>query len=635
MQRTLRRSVAILCIICVAIYIGISLSHTSSNNASSTSDVYQRRLNERRQGLGGCVPPKLNPFEGEYAKYFHPVDPVKCSDDPDWVTVSNGTVFIKPEAIKKHGSISCKLTYYDRIDDFRNTDKESVDLFDSKPLELKWDFFKVRCTAADKNVYENTHAGIRYVPQFHKRPLNIEAGLGLDVLMLGFDSLSHMTYMRKLKKTYKYFIETLQGTVLEGYNIVGDGTPQALIPIFTGKTELELPRTLKRLAKKEFVDVYPLVWKDFQKQGYVTAWAEDCPHIGTFTYRMVGFKEPPTDHYMRTFHVTARAEYFRKHKNLCLGSKRRSELFLDWIQDFYTMYAKRPKFTFAFHSEVSHGDNNLVETADEDLYNTLKFLNDGNYLRNTVVILMSDHGARFSSLRSTLQGKQEERLPFFGFAFPKWFQTKHSDAFKNFKANAEKLTTPFDLYPTFRDILNYTGPGVGDLNNRGISLFKNIPSKRSCEDAQIETHWCACLNWQTLQEDEPDVIQAADHVVKTVNRITLPQRKLCSELKLDKVLRAQMLLPQKNLLKFKKTNDADGFNADLSDDTAVNKIIYQVWVYTSPGNGLFEVTLTFDSGSKAFTVDESSISRVNKYGDAPKCIEQEHEELRKYCYCYK
>jgi hypothetical protein len=51
-----------------------------------------------------------------------------------------------------------------------------------------------------------------------------------------------------------------------------------------------LPRTLKRLAKKDFVDVYPMVWKDFRKKGYVTAWAEDCPHIGTFTYRMVGFK---------------------------------------------------------------------------------------------------------------------------------------------------------------------------------------------------------------------------------------------------------------------------------------------------------------------------------------------------------
>jgi hypothetical protein len=42
-------------------------------------------------------------------------------------------------------------------------------------------------------------------------------------------------------------------------------------------------------------------------------------------------------------------------------------------------------------------------------------------------------GARFSSLRSSLQGKQEERLPFFGFSFPEWFKSKYSEAFQNFR----------------------------------------------------------------------------------------------------------------------------------------------------------------------------------------------------------
>jgi hypothetical protein len=57
----------------------------------------------------------------------------------------------------------------------------------------------------------------------------------VTILILGFDSLSHMTYRRKLAKTYQYFTENLKGIVLNGYNIVGDGTPQALIPIFTIK----------------------------------------------------------------------------------------------------------------------------------------------------------------------------------------------------------------------------------------------------------------------------------------------------------------------------------------------------------------------------------------------------------------
>lgn len=73
------------------------------------------------------------------------------------------------------------------------------------------------------------------------------------------------------------------------YNIVGDGTPQALIPILTGKTELELPDTRKRLSDSNFVNVYPFAWKDFKKNGYVTGFFEDLPYTGIFTYRLRGF----------------------------------------------------------------------------------------------------------------------------------------------------------------------------------------------------------------------------------------------------------------------------------------------------------------------------------------------------------
>ena len=43
-----------------------------------------------------------------------------------------------------------------------------------------------------------------------------------------------------MPKTYKYFVDSMGGMVLEGYNIVGDGTPQALLPILTGWSSLSL-----------------------------------------------------------------------------------------------------------------------------------------------------------------------------------------------------------------------------------------------------------------------------------------------------------------------------------------------------------------------------------------------------------
>lgn len=59
-------------------------------------------------------------------------------------------------------------------------------------------------------------------------------GLGLNVLMIGLDSLSNMMVQRRLPKLYSK-LKLMEAHILEGYNIVGDGTPQALIPILTGK----------------------------------------------------------------------------------------------------------------------------------------------------------------------------------------------------------------------------------------------------------------------------------------------------------------------------------------------------------------------------------------------------------------
>ncbi|VDM72817.1 unnamed protein product [Strongylus vulgaris] len=68
-------------------------------------------------------------------------------------------------------------------------------------------------------------------------------GSGLNVYFLGFDSLSQMSFRRKLPKSVQVIEETLGAVVLNGYNIVGDGTPQAFIPILTASTEEELPLT--------------------------------------------------------------------------------------------------------------------------------------------------------------------------------------------------------------------------------------------------------------------------------------------------------------------------------------------------------------------------------------------------------
>lgn len=87
----------------------------------------------------------------------------------------------------------------------------------------------------------------------------------------------------------------------------------------------------------------------------------------------------------------------------------------------------------------------------------------------------STNGAnRFADVRNTIQGKQEERLPFFAFAFPEWFAHKYPKAYRNFRKNADKLTTPFDVHRTLQDVLDLKNTGIGDLNQRSISLFSEV-----------------------------------------------------------------------------------------------------------------------------------------------------------------
>jgi hypothetical protein len=63
------------------------------------------------------------------------------------------------------------------------------------------------------------------------------------------------------------------------------------------------------------------------------------------------------------------------------------------------------------------------------------------------------------------------------------------------------------------------------------------------------------------------------------------------------------------MLEFKKSIDPDGLKADLSDDTAVINVVVQIWIYTKPGDGLFEVTVNHNlkKNTTAVSSDKSAL----------------------------
>ena len=592
--------------------------------------------NENQTDHLACVHPKLD--FGDPSKRQE-AGVLKCGPQ-DWVYINNGSLFIKPNVLEEYENVQCSYSPVQRVrgDDFHVTTHQIFYNF-TNGKQIDTDFFHILCTGISKEDqnevwHENIHSSISYKQAVNDRKENkelIKNSLGLNILMFGFDSVSQVVWRTHLTETYKYFIETLKGVVLEGYNIVGDGTPQALLPILTGKTEVELPEARKAFLGAKKVDDHPWIWKNLTNLGYVTQYGEDGAGAGTFQYRMLGFKEQPTDYYLRPLYLAKNAS---KHQRHCFGETPRHLNMLNWIKDLYHMYPYKRKFSFLFHSEYTHSEKNYrVQFADHDLKQFLEYMETSGHLNNTLLILMADHGPRYTLNRKSVQGKYEERLPYFSLRLPPWFQRVHPEAVRNLKVNSLRLTTPFDIHETLLDVVNFSEAGLGNVKQRGISLFKEIPVERTCENAAIAPHWCSCMNWTVIRTQSPQVNKAAIALVDKINSFTNEHRDICSILTVSSINSAVMFAPNIKILKFKQSQDTHGRIADLSDNMKASEILYQLTISVKPSGGQYEATIKHVIKNDQYKVDDKEISRINKYGNQPHCIMSQKPHLRPYCYC--
>ncbi|CAF0998420.1 unnamed protein product [Didymodactylos carnosus] len=530
----------------------------------------------------------------------------------------------------------------------------SVFLIYNMSIPILTDYFTIRCQENDitdstkrqiqpRQYPVQPRVSIRYDSIVRQRlenyTLQTKKNTTVDeynVLILGVDSVSRLHFERLMPKTYRYLTHELNGIVLKGYNVLGDGTPQQVIPMLTGYKEQELPSTLLRIKNSSFVDVYPFIWKDFERNGYVTAYAEDRMEYGTYTLRLRGFKNNPTDHYMPPFYLmkSTMALLYKKTTH-CVGSETPLELFLSYLKTFWKSYENNKKFYFGFFKMYTHDNYNMGQIGDNDLYKLLKHLRDTGELEKTIVSLMTDHGSRASDIRSTPQGKLEERLPFMSFILPSQFRQKYPHAYKALKANVDRFTTPFDIYATLKSLLNMKNLGnQGQIKQRSISLFDYVPVERTCDDINLEPHWCSCLEWKPVDITDELVQTAVKHIVEYINEILLEANSLCQRLYLDGVENVVMHKPNTALVTFSGSRDKDGRVPHYDIRNAVNSIMfYQITFKTKPNQAVYEATTQYLIKSKKFTTDYEHISRINRYESQAHCVEQTLSHLRKFCYC--
>ena len=218
----------------------------------------------------------------------------------DWVKIDDDGSFLHNKDVLRQFKLEIEECFYSNIkwktsdDDYLVTNKTKIN--HGETVNKKEEYFIVNCKSKNNQSFESAYAKI-----FKKPGNDIKRKNPFNVLFIGFDSVSRTDFIQNLSLTSNYLVNQLKSNILWRYNIVGDGTPAALIPILTSMHEHELPNTIRNTEDFSYVDeVYPFIWRNYSEYlNYSTLFLEEWPWIGTFQYRMVGMKKPPTNHYIR------------------------------------------------------------------------------------------------------------------------------------------------------------------------------------------------------------------------------------------------------------------------------------------------------------------------------------------------
>ncbi|KAF9407297.1 hypothetical protein HW555_012630 [Spodoptera exigua] len=644
--RIRRPMLVVLLIMCVSPIIFISMDQAKDmiQDISVTSRQFVKIKDKIVHGFNsvntekGCKIPRLDPFSlGTETNFAKPQ--YKCKSF-DWVQCHKSECRLVKNVLKNVKDVTCDYSNINYVNHKNYYYSYHKSVFGEEIVKLdRSDHVKIECTGRDvhfPNVsvhWRGVKTGFRNItltPDNNKNePYN--------VVILCLESVSHNGFIRNMKKSYKYLKEKMNATILNGYNIANDGTTGALYPLFTGKSENDLKEMNEFGMRRDNPSYF--IFNQLKPLGYRTAYFDDTGLISTpYQFR---FTYPPADHYLRPYSLARRNG--KPHRSLshhCIESVPQYQMLMHFVKECLLLDGK--KFIFSLIDDLSSENFTFVPSADDSLLDFLQTMTARRVLEDTLLIVMGDHGPRFSPIRSTHQGMLEERLPLMAIILPHKLIKARPLALKALVNNKDVLTTPLDIFTTILDVLGIDEVEPPDKLDgfdlpRALSLLGPIPDTRSCGEAGIMPHWCTCGTWTNLSKSDQFYDQVAMQLAEYINSISEEERSQCLPrylVKIDWVVHQTGKDYQSKLYNYFEKQKLSHHHAYLGDVKTPDDY-YQIRIVMDPGHAIYEGTMIYIPSKDFFMVAERDISRVNAYGDESSCISDTHPHLNKYCYCNK
>ena len=339
-----------------------------------------------------------------------------------------------------------------------------------------------------KNIHGEMNINLNYNKTLSKERILLENNsipYSNNIIILYIDSVSRVNSLRQLKKTLKFFEQFMpyKGAFQENnpsenfhsfqffkYQSFFLHTPYNYPLLFYGRTR-----------NRSIV----LITKHLKENGYVTCYSgELCNKDNTRTLHNLTTEEV----YDHQFII---CDPNRDNLNIntirCLYGKQTIEHLYEYGGQFWRKYKENRKFLSIVSNDGHEGTLEVLKYADNITFNFLNNLFNENLLKDSSIILVSDHGVGMPSIYYPYDFyKLEEQLPMLYVIINDRKNISYEEQYKYMNENQQTFISSYDIYNTignlifgdkYKVIKNKTDDKDTPKSQYGKSLFDKIDQK--------------------------------------------------------------------------------------------------------------------------------------------------------------
>ena len=414
---------------------------------------------------------------------------------------------IKVDAKKKYLSNSPTLNEETKVIGLPLTNKDPVCFLDGIDETVIMKYFRSHLIDMDnkniinkniseiiidfsKNKFGEMFINVKYNETLSKERKKLENNtipFSNNIMIIYLDSVSRANAIRQLKKTMNFFEKFIsyKGGFHERYPTENFHSFQFFkYHSFREHTRGNYPRLI--YGNERNTTKLVRITKYLKENGYITSYSADCcMRDNTRIYHNLTIDEVD-DHQMLL--CDPNKDNFNKNTIKCLYGKIHTEHLLEYTNQFWRIYKNNRKFSLISTNDAHEGTLESLKYLDDLIINYLNSLFIDNFLKDSSIFLLSDHGVGMPSIYFFNDFYQyEEQLPMLFLLINDRKNISYSEQYSNIYDNQQTFITAYDIYNTIAHLLY--GNKYEYIQNKSIyndtpkspygkSLFTKIDKKK-------------------------------------------------------------------------------------------------------------------------------------------------------------